>query len=203
MYKFKYKKIAESLYDSFYQNPFHSTLWKEISSDKNIVRENLTKYMDYSINECEKYGMLYLPKEHVFGASIWFKPLDNERNTKKSQERKLFLSKYMGEKFLKKYKAVDKFMSEKLVRLIPEDCWYLSIIGLKSECRNKGLGEELMINVLKKADKVNASVYLETFTPRNLSFYKRFGFEALEPIWEPTIKEYYYIMIRQPKDLEL
>ena len=196
MYQLKYKKYAEALYDSFYQNPFHSTLWRTISNDENIVRESLTKYMDYSINECEKYGILYLPKEHEFGASIWFKPLDNERNSEKSQKRKSFLSKYMGEEFLKTYKAVDKFMSEKLDGHIPEDYWYLSIIGLKSEYQNKGLGEELMSTVLKEADKANASVYLETFTPRNIPFYERFGFRALEPIYEPTIQENYYIMVR-------
>jgi ribosomal protein S18 acetylase RimI-like enzyme len=124
--------------------------------------------------------------------------LDNERNAEKSLKRKSFLSKYMGEEFLKKYKAVDQFMSEKTNELIPEDYWYLSIIGLKSEYQNKGHGEELMSTILKEADKANTSAYLETFTPRNISFYERFGFRALDPIYEPTIEENYYIMVRHP-----
>jgi ribosomal protein S18 acetylase RimI-like enzyme len=64
----------------------------------------------------------------------------------------------------------------------PEDPphWYLSVLGVDPEHHGKGLGAALIKPVLDQCDRDGTPAYLESANERNLSFYKRNGFEVRE-----------------------
>ena len=66
------------------------------------------------------------------------------------------------------------------------DAWYLSIIAIAPEAQGQGLGRLLLAPTLAEADAAGAVCYLETFSPRNLTFYERAGFGRRARIDEPT-----------------
>lgn len=59
--------------------------------------------------------------------------------------------------------------------------WY---IGVLNTHQNRGEGSKMLREFLEMKKKENIPIYLETSTERNLSFYKKMGFELVEKIRE-------------------
>ena len=63
-----------------------------------------------------------------------------------------------------------------------EPHWYLPMIGVDTLQQNKGIGSALMRHALERCDEEDLPAYLESSNPRNISLYRRFGFEAIGKI---------------------
>jgi len=195
-FKFKYREYAESLYRALSEDAFYITM--EESVDNFESKEAMVRYMEFSMIEGEKSGELYIPEDHEYGVSVWAKPINRELEIKKHHEKKLFLLNKMGAKSLKTYNAIVDFMSAKAEAYIEKNSWYLSMVGVLPEFQGQGFGPALIKNVLEKTDRLKVATYLETFTPRNMTFYNRLGYQAIESFHEPTTDAKYWLMIREP-----
>jgi ribosomal protein S18 acetylase RimI-like enzyme len=72
---------------------------------------------------------------------------------------------------------------EKMEQWHPEEPhWYLPIIGVEPNAQGKGLGAELMRHAVARCDQERALAYLESSNPRNISLYRRHGFEVMGEI---------------------
>jgi ribosomal protein S18 acetylase RimI-like enzyme len=60
--------------------------------------------------------------------------------------------------------------------------WYLPLIGVDPAHQGKGYGSALLAHALAKCDRDRLPAYLESTNPRNVSLYKRHGFEVLGTI---------------------
>jgi ribosomal protein S18 acetylase RimI-like enzyme len=79
-----------------------------------------------------------------------------------------------------------------------EPHWYLPLMGVDPSQQGKGFGSALLKHMLIQLDRENKLVYLESSNPRNISLYKRHGFEILGSIQigaSPPITP----MLRRPK----
>lgn len=197
-YQFAYREIAEALTFTLSEDPFYITVGDGVSTDPVEAREGMVRYMDYSMREAEKYGELILPDGNPYGASIWTKPVDAATAKRMSAEKKTFLREHLGEESLKRYLEITGFMSEMADGLIPGDCWYLSILGVTRELRGQGLGESLVRPILDRTDELEVPTFLETFTPKNKSFYGRLGYRDAASFVEPVTGAEYWIMLRDP-----
>jgi ribosomal protein S18 acetylase RimI-like enzyme len=74
----------------------------------------------------------------------------------------------------------------------PEPHYYLSVLGVDPELRERGLAESVMQPVLTRCDGERMPAYLETGRPRSRDFFHRHGFEVTEefnlpgggpPVW--------------------
>lgn len=63
-----------------------------------------------------------------------------------------------------------------------EPHWYLPLIGVDPVHQGKGHGDALMAYALARIDEEGALAYLESSNPRNISLYRRHGFEPLGTI---------------------
>lgn len=63
-----------------------------------------------------------------------------------------------------------------------EPHWYLPLIGVDPAYQGKGLGDALMAHALARCDRDHMPAYLESSNPRNISLYRRHGFEPLGEI---------------------
>lgn len=59
-----------------------------------------------------------------------------------------------------------------------EPHWYLNLVGVDPELQGRGLGSALVAAGLALCDRDGLGAYLETSNPRNLSLYRRHGFEV-------------------------
>ena len=79
-----------------------------------------------------------------------------------------------------------------------EPHWYLPMIGVDPAHQGKGHGAALMTYTLQQCERDHLPAYLESTNPRNISLYRRNGFEALGTIQvgaSPPLVP----MLRQPR----
>jgi ribosomal protein S18 acetylase RimI-like enzyme len=88
---------------------------------------------------------------------------------------------------------------EQMAKYHPTDPhWYLPLIGVDPAHQGKGLGDALMTYALQRSDHDHVPAYLESTNPRNISLYRRHGFEVLGTIQagsSPPLAP----MLRQPR----
>ena len=65
-----------------------------------------------------------------------------------------------------------------------EPHWYLEVLSVRPEHQRHGLGSRLVTPILERADRDQVSCHLETADPANVEFYRRFGFEVVNPALE-------------------
>jgi len=88
---------------------------------------------------------------------------------------------------------------EKMASFHPhEPHWYLPILGVDPLYHGKGLGSALMGHTTDIFDRENVMAYLESSNPRNISLYKRHGFELLGTIQTNTSPSI-FPMLRKPQ----
>jgi ribosomal protein S18 acetylase RimI-like enzyme len=88
---------------------------------------------------------------------------------------------------------------EEMAKYHPTDPhWYLPLIGVDPAHQGKGLGDALMTYALQRADRDHVAAYLESTNPRNISLYRRHGFDVLGTVQvgsSPALVP----MLRQPR----
>ena len=74
-------------------------------------------------------------------------------------------------------------MFEEMAKYHPaEPHWYLPLIGVDPAHQGNGHGDALMAYALERCDREHLPAYLESSNPRNISLYRRHGFEPVGTI---------------------
>ncbi|SFM32406.1 Acetyltransferase (GNAT) family protein [Nitrosomonas nitrosa] len=60
--------------------------------------------------------------------------------------------------------------------------YYLYMIGVHPDCQSQGLGAALLRVMLERCDREKMPAYLEATHPRNISFYRRHGFQVIRTL---------------------
>jgi GNAT superfamily N-acetyltransferase len=196
-YRFQYRDFAEAIYEALTEDAFYTTLEAAIASP-DAARNAMLRYLDYSMVEALEYGELFVPDGQRYGASIWSTPVDSAASARKSRDKRAFLLEHLGQRALANYDEIVAFMSAQSDAHVDPSAWYLSIVGVLPEYQGQGIGVELIRPVLEKTDALGVATWLETFTPRNMSFYRRLGYDVVETFPEPTTAAEYAIMLRRP-----
>ena len=63
--------------------------------------------------------------------------------------------------------------------------WYLSELGVRPEHQGRGLGSQLMFDILRRCDRDGVPAYLESSTERSRALYERHGFSTTKVINMP------------------
>ena len=87
-------------------------------------------------------------------------------------------------------------MHPRAERLVSPQAWYLSIVAINPTQQGRGLGQRLLAPTLLEAERRGVECFLETFSTRNLSFYRRLGFHERAKYMEPTTGAEYALMVR-------
>ena len=194
-YLMSYPAYAETLRQALVEDPFYIAI-EQITGGGEAGRLALLRYLDYSIVEGERYGLSHFPGEQAYGVSVWSKPLEEKLASEQKETKNRFLKQQIGEAYFDCYQSITQFMSAQSNSLVDSSAWYLSIIGVLPDFQNQGLGVNLVKDVLSKTDALQLPTFLETFTPRNETFYQRLGYRVVARPFEPTLQSAYAVMVR-------
>ncbi|TQV72342.1 GNAT family N-acetyltransferase [Aliikangiella marina] len=197
-YQLVFPELAEALRLALKEDGFYKAMEDSVSGEQADKHQAMLAYMDYSIVEAKEFGRCFIPEQH-YGVSIWSFPLDKEKESLKTEQKRQFISKQMGASSLNAYQSMCDYMAAQSRSVIADDSWYLSIIGILPDFQGQGLGPGLLEGTLSELDQTGTGCYLETFTPRNMTFYQRLGFEVVAEFDEPFSHSKYWIMQRLPK----
>lgn len=192
-----YPELAESLYLALADDPFYIQLEQQIVDSGLDGRLGMLGYYDCSIRVAEETGILTLPNQPAnWGAALWSVPsTDSAQLTFNKSD---YMSNSLGSQAYQHYQAVCHSMASLSAPHISDSYWYLSIIGITTTMQGKGLGQQLIEPVLQQADDAGVCTYLETFVPRNISFYQRYGYTRVAELNESVMGASYHLLVRPP-----
>jgi len=190
--------ISMSLVEALENDPFYAAITRDFSGDDVKRHEVLEAYFDYSMKEGMRLGCCTILPDDDRGAAIWIMPRPQRLLAESRSEKHRFLESILGRGGLEDYHRIIGFMSPRAREVVGSSTWYLSILGVPPNAQNRGLGRRLLEPTLYEADGVDAECYLETYSPRSISFYERLGFECVVSHIEPVTSSEYWIMIRKP-----
>lgn len=197
-YTFECRELSETLYEALIDDAFYMTMESSVSGAPGQRREAMLRYYDFSMKEARKYGQLETPNGKSFGAAIWSRPINPDLAEQMAAEKTAFLLEQMGDTSLDTYARITAVMAQQTGTAVPPGSWYLSILGIAPSFQGRGLGRKLVQPTLDRTDKRGLHTYLETYTPRNMRFYERLGFQDAGGFDEPVTNARYWVMVREP-----
>ena len=107
-YQFTWPTTATSLRLALADDAFYQTMQQAANNDPVL----LETYLDFSMLEAEKYGILELADPESAGAAIWSLPLDQQRSDEKSAAKSAFIAFHMGSQALNTYQTIVNNMDQ-------------------------------------------------------------------------------------------
>jgi ribosomal protein S18 acetylase RimI-like enzyme len=167
--------LAEILAEAFFNDPFYRYLLPDASAR----RQPLTWLMKGLALYGTRYGTVHTAGDPVSGAAIWLGPESPVMDLPGMARVGLWRAPLaFGLRATGRMLGVSGEW-ERLQKREPERHWYLMVIGVRPAQQGRGLGGGLLAPVLREADADGRSCFLETMTERNLSFYRKHGFETV------------------------
>ena len=161
--------VKEILVETFQENKSILDVVKQDSKKE----ERLKLLIDYSIFMGENFGKIYL-NENKTGCAII---INSDR--KKTTIASLVWNIKLAFSVIGLKNAISVLKRASLIsNFYPDTPYvYLWFIGVKNECQGKGIGAELLEEIIK--DSGDYPIYLETATVKSFPFYEKYGFKKI------------------------
>lgn len=167
-------KVVEILTESFDQNLSVNYIIKQGKDRKNRIRA----LMNYSFDKCAMFGDVWVSSDgHSCALALY--PESKNYNFKSIWLDIKLIFTVMGPTEIIKVLRRESLIKKKQENV---QMYYLWFIGVALEHQNKGIGNQLLSDVIEHAVSVGRPLYLETSTPANLSWYKKFDFQVYDKL---------------------
>lgn len=187
---------AAAVAEALLPDPFYLAITVDHADDPARRLAVLGAYVDQALDEAPTVGVCTRAEPAHAGAAIWHLPQAPEVAARADAAKRAQLGVLLGPRGLASYRAIVDFMAPHALRAVPQDAWYLSIVGIAPARQGQGLGARLLAPMLARATAQRRACYLETFTSRNLPFYERLGFRSVAAVREPVSGAGHRIMLR-------
>ena len=151
-----------------------------------------------ALSVCLRYGEVYASSAKLEGISAWLPPgkapfglLQIMRSVPLS-----VLYKF-GRQGAKRMQDYGKYVDTLHHKLVPYPHWYLQIIGVDPAYQGQGISSRLIKPMLERIDREHMPCYVETNTEKNVSIYRRFGFEVVSEDTMPGTDVTNFAMLRK------
>jgi GNAT superfamily N-acetyltransferase len=189
---------AASTVAALENDPFYLSVRGASVRDPVRRRAVLARYFTYSIQEAREIGRCVHLPDPTRGVAVWLLPQPPEVRSRVARDKRAFLETTLDAEGCATYYRIVTFMSRKAASVVEDTAWYLSIVAVDPTAQGQGLGQQLLEPTIAGADRVSATCYLETFSPRTFSFYERLGFATAARFAEPTTGADYALMVHAP-----
>jgi ribosomal protein S18 acetylase RimI-like enzyme len=153
-----------------------------------------------SVRLAERYGVVQVSAARD-AVAIWVRPGATDFSFGQMRRTGLLTAVLrMGPTTMRRFMRAQP-LTERLERAsISGPHWYLMFIGVVPAARGRGLGSALIEPMLARADAEGIPVYLDSTNERNLSFYRRHGFDVTASGRVGTDGPMVWAMLRRPID---
>jgi GNAT superfamily N-acetyltransferase len=182
-------RVIEILTKSFEDNQSVNYIVKQDSKRS----ERIKALMDYSFEVCFMFGEVYLSDDQK-GCALVLYPDQKSLSIKSALMDVQLLLNAIG------LTRVGKAMSREsaIKSNYPKDpIYYLWFLGVINSDQNKGIGSQLLKEIIIDSQKQHKPIYLETSTIKNIPWYKKFGFS----IYKELDFGYKLFMLRKGKEI--
>jgi GNAT superfamily N-acetyltransferase len=189
-------RAEEVLGRAFFDDP----LWTWVLPDDADRRRALGWFMGVGVRYGHAHGTVHAMGPSVEGCAVWLPPGDSDFLPERGVELGMNEApEQLGEaaflRFLTAMSHLEPFHHEQM----PDDHWYLMILGVDPPRQRQGVGGALLQPVLARADEAGQRCYLETQRERNVPFYQAHGFEVAVETDIPDGGPHMWLMARSPR----
>ena len=144
------------------------------------------------------YGTVYVTKQ-ISGGAVWMSPASNVSFMGAVRAGLLRMPFHFGWMGFRRSMELNSHLEKVREQTAPAYHWYLAALGVAPEEQGRGLGGALIQPALAQADLEGTPCYLETFSERNVSFYRRRGFKVVVEDRVPKTDLRFWGMTRLPQ----
>jgi ribosomal protein S18 acetylase RimI-like enzyme len=167
--------VVDILSNSFDDNKSVNHVVKQDASRTSRIRG----LMRYSFEVCLLFGEVWLSTNRKACALLLY---PDKKNT---TMRSIFLDLQLALEVIGLTRVRKVLTRESAIKANhPNDkhFLYLWFVGVEPSCQKSGIGSALLEDVIARSVQEKRPIYLETSVSRNLSWYKKFGFEMYKEI---------------------
>ena len=139
----------------------------------------LQRYIEVLVRASCMLDAVYVLGSPISGVAVWMGPGQNLTVGQQAEAGIDRLPEILGEAENDLYRYVGDHLNSLRHRDVPTPHWYLSVLGVDPVSQGQGIGGDLLRPILDEAEDTGTRCYLETFTEKNVAFYRRFGFEVV------------------------
>ncbi|MBD2102527.1 N-acetyltransferase [Leptolyngbya sp. FACHB-261] len=169
--------IAQVLAESFADDPSFEMVFNQSSGRLSTIQA----FFEPFVADARKRGKITLTP-NLQGACLWY-PADVDVFDAAFEQMLIGIVQIIAERVGEETAQFWQYLIEQVGKHEPQQSrCEVFFLGLKSSARGKGLGHDLIQPALDYADQHQLPCYLVSSNSRNLSFYKRHGFQEYCPI---------------------
>ena len=143
-----------------------------IINQGNNRSQRIRGLMEYSYDLCELFGDIFITEDKT-GCALIMKPELKKTTLKSVLLDAKFVIKCLGLGNIKKAMSREA----KIKQVHPKGLlYYLWFIGVEPNNQHRGVGSQLMNEIIAEAKNQNRIICLETSTVKNIPWYEKFGF---------------------------
>jgi len=173
-------------------------LFRYYFPDETERRAAANTYASVSLSVCLKYGGVYASSEKIKGVAAWLPPGKSPfglRQVIRSVALPILVR--FGRQGAGRMWTYGRFVDDHHRRLVPFPHWYLEIIGVDPAYQGQGFSSRLLRPVLERIDRERMPCFLETNTGKNVTIYRRSGFEVVSEDRMPGTELTIFAMLRK------
>lgn len=181
---------------SFVADPLAVHMFPEESARRELLPWHFSAVVRLGV----KFGRVLTTRGKPLGAAVWLKPGEGEMTEERIVAAELHRApEVLGESAWNRFTQAVAYLEEIHAHDLPEDHWYLMVLGVAPEQQGRGLGSALMQPILEQADREGRKCYLETAEITNVPYYEKRGFRVLRQGAEESSGVPYWTFSRNPR----
>jgi ribosomal protein S18 acetylase RimI-like enzyme len=186
-------QAADLLARSFFRDPLFTYAFPDEGERAKLLPGHFAAHVRHG----HLFGEVFTTAGAVAGVSLWLPPGRTEVTSHQQHQSGLDkLRTLFGLQTRERLALISSFFEDIHHATVPDDHWYLWMIGVDPVHQGKGIGSALINPVLVRADRDGIPCYLETVERRNVPFYTRLGFTIAREGVEPSSGAPYWIFVR-------
>ncbi len=179
-------------------------LFRHYFPDETERRAAANTFASVSLSVCLKYGEVYASSEKLEAVAAWLPPGKSPFGVRQViRSVALPILVRFGRQGAGRMWTYGRFVDDHHRRLVPFPHWYLEIIGVDPAYQGQGFSSRLLRPVLERIDRERMPCFLETNTGKNVTIYRRSGFEVVSEDKMPGTEVTSFAMLRKPQPREV
>ena len=180
---------------AFYDDPLFTWILPDDARRADPLEWFFARVTDYGT----RWGEVYGAGADIEGAAIWLPPGETHVPAMRMMQVGMWQGPLrLGLGAMRRFLAAMEWSDKLHEKNVSEPHWYLMVLGVDPERQGQGVGSGLISPMLARADEEGRPCYLETAKERNVTFYRKHGFEVIDDEHMPMDGPRAWTMLRKP-----
>jgi ribosomal protein S18 acetylase RimI-like enzyme len=190
------ERAGETLAKAFFNDPLAAYMVPNPDERRRLLPWHFATLARYGA----LFGEVYTTSGGLHGAAVWLPPGEVEMTPERIAAAGMDQAPVvLGAGAWGRFMGVMEYVENLHATDMPNEHWYLAVIGVDPKATGKGLGSALLQPVLEAADAERKQCYLETAEADNKPFYEKHGFAVVRHGVEPASGIGYWTFRRDPR----